>query len=87
MKLRKTHRALSHGGLRWIAIEDEYLAYLRESKRQSILVFVSRGPVVASLDLSKYGYKVSKTLYGVEANGSRINIKAKTATQGVWLLH
>lgn len=87
VKLRKTHRALSHGGLRWIAIEDEYLAYLRESKRQSILVFVSRGPVVASLDLSKYGYKVSKTLYGVEANGSRINIKAKTATQGVWLLH
>ncbi len=87
VKLRKTHRALSHGGLRWIAIEDEYLAYLRESKRQSILVFVSRGPVVASLDLRKYGYKVSKTLYGVEANGSRINIKAKTATQGVWLLH
>ena len=87
VKLRKTHRALSHGGLRWIAIEDDYLAYLRESKRQSILVFVSRGPVVASLDLSKYGYKVSKTLYGVEANGSRINIKAKTATQGVWLLH
>ncbi len=86
VKIRKSHRALSHGGLRWIAVEDDYVAYLRESKRQSILVFVSRGPVVASIDLSSVGYKVAKTLYGVEANGSRINIKAKTATQGVWLL-
>ena len=32
-KLRRSEDAFINGGLRWIAAEDNYLAYLRESKR------------------------------------------------------
>lgn len=86
VSLRKSRKALINGGLRWIAIENDYIAYLRESAKESILVLISRGAVSSSIDLAVYGYTVSKTLYGQEASGQLVTIKSKTATQGVWLL-
>ena len=86
INLRKSHGALIHGGLRWIAVEDDYIAYIRESKKESILVLVSRSGIKAKIDIAPYGYKVDKVLFGESANGSTISIKSKTATQGVWLL-
>jgi len=86
INLRKSHAALIHGGLRWIAVEDDYIAYIRESKKESILVLVSRSGIKAKIDIAPYGYKVDKVLFGESANGSTISIKSKTATQGVWLL-
>jgi alpha-glucosidase len=84
--LRKSRKALMNGGLRWIAIENDYIAYLRESAKESILVLISRGGISATIDLAPFGYAVSKTLYGQEASGQLVTIKSKTATQGVWLL-
>ncbi len=84
--LRKSRKALINGGLRWIAIENDYIAYLRESAKESILVLISRGGISATIDLAPFGYAVSKTLYGQEASGQLVTIKSKTATQGVWLL-
>ncbi len=86
VSLRKTHSALIHGGLRWVAIEADYIAYLRESKDESLLVFISRGAVKAKIDVGSYGYAIEKTLFGDHASGTTISIKSKTATQGVWLL-
>ena len=86
IKLRKESSALINGGLRWVAVEKDYLAYLRESKNESTLIFIARSAVKAEIDLSKYGYSVAETLYGEPAKGSRITINSRSATQGVWLL-
>ena len=82
--LRRSQDALINGGLRWVVAESDYVVYLRESKKQSILVLVSRTPIKATIDLSKYGYKVSKTLYGQDVKGEIFSINSDAATQGVW---
>ncbi len=84
--LRKSQDALINGGLRWVAVEDDYIIYLRESKKQSILVLVSRGAINATLDLSPYGYSVSQTLYGHEVKGDKFSIKSSDAVQGIWIV-
>ena len=84
--LRRSQDALINGGLRWVAAEDNYLVCLRESKKQSILVLVSRGPMNATIDLSSYGYTVDKCLYGQQVSGEIFSIKSDSAVQGVWIL-
>jgi len=84
--LRRNHDALINGGLRWVAVEPDYLAFLRESKKESILVVVSRAPISTTIDLGRYGYCISKTLYGQKADGSSVVIKSKGAMSGVWFL-
>ena len=86
IQLRKESHALINGGLRWVAVEKDYLAYLRESKSQSILIFISRSPVKTEIDLSNFGYTVDQTLFGESAQGAKIKIDSKSATKGVWLL-
>ena len=86
VSLRRKHGALINGGLRWVAIEDDYIAYLRESKKERILVLLSRTGISITLDLSPLGYSVEKTLYGVQASGKTVVIKSGSATEGVWLL-
>ncbi len=86
VSLRRTRDALINGGLRWLAIEPDYIAFIRESKKEAILVLISRTGVRASIDLSALGYTVSQTLYGEKAKGSKVTISTKSATQGVWLL-
>ena len=84
--LRRTQDALINGGLRWVATEDDYLLFIRESKKESILVLIARAGISATIDISGLGYSVAKTLYGQKAGGSKISIKSRTATQGIWLL-
>jgi len=84
--LRKSREGLINGGLRWIAIESDYIAYLRETSRESILVLISRNGISATIDLEPFGYSVAKTLYGQEVYGSLLTINSKEATQGIWLL-
>jgi len=50
------------------------------------LVLVSRGPISATIDLSSYGHRVNKTLYGQEVTGEIFSIKSEAAVQGVWEL-
>jgi alpha-glucosidase len=82
--VRKNNDALINGGLRWIATEGDYIAYLRESKKQSVLVLVSRTAIDVTIDLSKFGYSISKTLYGQAATGSSFSIKSDQAMQSIW---
>ena len=84
ISVRKNNDALINGGLRWIATESDYIAYLRESKKQSVLVLVSRTAIDVTVDLSKFGYSISKTLYGQEAKGSIFTIKSNQAVQSIW---
>lgn len=86
IKIRNSSHALKFGGLRWVAIEDDYIAYLRESKRENVLVFVSRKGVNATLDISAYGYSIKKSLFGSKQSGKTIKIRSKSATSGIWSL-
>ncbi len=84
--IRRSHDALINGGLRWVAVEDDFIAFLRESEKESVLVLISRAPISVSLDISNLGYTVDKTLYGQEVKGAKISFNSRSATQGVWLL-
>jgi len=84
--LRRSQDALVNGGLRWVRAEDDYLLYLRESKKQNLLILISRGAINATIDLRQYGYRVNKTLYGNEVEGDLFSIKSDGAIQGIWEL-
>lgn len=84
--LRRSQDALVNGGLRWVRAEDDYLLYLRESKKQNLLILISRGAINATIDLRQYGYRVNKTLYGNEVKGDLFSIKSDCAIQGIWEL-
>jgi alpha-glucosidase len=84
ISIRKSNDALVNGGLRWVAAEKDFILYLRESKEQSILVFVSRKGVKATIDLSSLGLQVTKTLYGHIVSGPKFAVKSKNATQAIW---
>ena len=84
ISIRKNNDALINGGLRWIAAEKDFILYLRESKEQSILIFVSRSAVNVKIDLADLGLQVSKTLYGHTASGSKLAVKSKDAVQAIW---
>jgi len=84
--LRRTEDAFINGGLRWVAAENGYIAYLRESKKSSVLVLISTSACTVDLDLSSLGYKVAKVLHGHKATGSKIKFSSSEATHGVWKL-
>jgi alpha-glucosidase len=86
VEIRKSHDALINGGLRWVYITESAFAYLRESKRESILVFISRSAGSHTLNLEPLGYKVKETLYGKPAKGNKIKINSQKANCGIWLL-
>jgi alpha-glucosidase len=82
--LRRKSSALADGGLRWLATEDDYILFSRESKKEKILVFISRTGVDIDIDLTTLGLYATKTLFGQSASGNRIRITSKVATQGIW---
>ena len=84
IQLRRTRHALINGGLRWLEIADDYLLFARESKEESLLIFISRTSVDIEIDLEAHGVKLQKTLFGVEQYGPHLRINSTTATQGIW---
>ena len=86
IEIRRGQDALINGGLRWVAVEDDCVAYLRESKKQSLLIFISRKGVKAEIDLTPFGYAIKQTLYGQSSHGAMLSINSKEATQAVWVV-
>jgi alpha-glucosidase len=76
-RIHRTSHALSQGGLRWLQVGEDHVVYLRESKKQNLLIAVSRSGCRLKVDLSSLGYRVSKTLFGPSQNGSKININSR----------
>ena len=84
IQLRKTLPALVDGGLRWVDVEDDYFLFLRESKRQNLLVLVARDKCTVEVDMSRYGYKVAKTHFGPSQSGSSIKLNVKNGLAAIW---
>ena len=84
--IRKSHHALIYGGIRWIAAEENFVAYLRESKKENLLVIATRSQSEVAINLQEYGYRVSETLFGPPIKGHEVVINSKDAISGIWKL-
>ena len=82
--IRKESHALCNGGIRWIDVQPNCVAYLRESKKESVLVFVARSAGRYQIRLKPFGYSVKETLYGPNAKSNLITINSKGPISGVW---
>jgi alpha-glucosidase len=63
ISIRKSSDALVNGGLRFVKVENEYFAFLRESGKQSLLVVVWRDKCKIQVDLKQLGVTVKTSLY------------------------
>ncbi|MBF8252664.1 MAG: glycosidase [Actinobacteria bacterium] len=86
VELRRSRDSLINGGLRWLAVEADYVAYLRESTKESLLVFISRKGVKITLNLVPYGYEFKENLFGQEAIGATVVINSSDAAQCIWVV-
>ncbi len=73
ISIRKSSDAIARGGLRFIAVEKEYFAFLRESVKEKILVVIFRKKGKVSIPLDSFGIKLDETLYnfGYELSDQR----------------
>jgi alpha-glucosidase len=63
IRLRRSSRALAHGGLRFVHVGEDAIAYLRETRDERLLCFAARAahtPVAVPFEL--------ETLYGGDAS-------------------
>ncbi|MEY3685211.1 MAG: hypothetical protein RJB00_161, partial [Actinomycetota bacterium] len=81
IKIRRQSHALAQGGLRWILIEDDLLAFERESKQEKLLVVVSRAAQKVKIEGID---EVKQRLYGPELKGQIY--KSYAASVGVYRL-
>jgi alpha-glucosidase len=82
--VRKASDALCNGGIRWVDVKQNSIAYLRESRKESVLVFVARSAGRYRINLKPYGYTVKETLYGPAQKAQSISITSKGAISGIW---
>jgi len=81
VKIRRTSAALSDGGLRWVLQEDDVIAFLRESKRERLLVIASRSKTRVKLGAL---VERAESLYGPELR--RNSFKSNGASIGIYRL-
>ena len=86
VNIRKQSHALAYGGLRWIAVQNDYVAYLRESEKESVLVIVARSAAEIKVDLSPWGLEVKTNLHGPVVRGNSFRFVTTTADVGIWQL-
>jgi alpha-glucosidase len=61
--LRRAHIALNNGGIRWLHVGDDVLAYVREHESESVLVVAARADFAFSLEADAVAGEAT-TLYG-----------------------
>jgi len=65
VRIRRGSDALANGGLRWVLVEDDVIAFARESKRESILIVLARQQVRAEIGFERQ----VEALYGPKLKG------------------
>lgn len=89
-RLRREHRALTHGGLRWLHVDVDLLVFARESADQTALVAVARtgcGPVELPLDAIA-GAAAGRLVLGqgISVDATGIHARFDTAGVAVWVV-
>jgi alpha-glucosidase len=65
--LRRSSDVLARGGLRYVFVDDDVIAYLRESRGERLLCLASRAPH----EPLQLPLRVEETLYGEAPEGDR----------------
>ncbi|MDQ0573809.1 glycoside hydrolase family 13 protein [Agromyces albus] len=90
LRLRRDHRVLATGGIRWVAVGEDAVAFVRESADERLLVFAARG--AATLELAAESVEVTDAaapLFGdarLEASAGLLALSADGPTFAVWQL-
>ncbi|WP_425956682.1 glycoside hydrolase family 13 protein [Xylanimonas sp. McL0601] len=94
-RLRRDSGALRDGGLRWAVVDDDAVAFLRETPDERVLVVVARGPWRgATLPSWLLGAQAPELLYGgslvgtpsLTVGGDGIRLGGDGPAVGVWRL-
>lgn len=85
--LRASSNALAEGGLRFLHVADDQVAYLRESSTERVLICVAREPGTVLLPASVLGIRSVEQLYGSAGHrfdGAALAIAFDAAGGAVW---
>ena len=85
IELRRSYPALARGGLRYVHVGDEVLAYLRETRDERLLCLASRAPH----EPVRLPFPSLETLYGDDAeheSGDAL-LPAEGPSFHVWRIH
>ena len=90
-KIRKTNSALHDGSMRFVYVSAELIAYVRENKKQSILVVVSRGedPRAAIPLDAVAGIRGARNLFGagkLKVIGKEVLLPNEPLSANIWAL-
>jgi len=89
VSIRRKSDALAFGGLRWVDVQENHIAFLRESKKETLLVIIARSETSVEIELSDYGYEYGQRLYGrtdLAPKSRRINFTTHDAQVEIWTL-
>ena len=85
-----THPVLATGGIRWLAVGDDAVAFVRESSDESVLVFAARS--AAALEFASaalVGTGAIAPVFGsavLEASGEVVRVSTDEPVFAVWRL-
>ena len=90
-KIRKENTALHDGSMRFLYVSAELVAYVRENKKQTILVVASRGSDTnASIPLESIrGIKQAENIYGgakLVVSGKEVRLPGDGLSINIWRL-
>jgi len=86
--LRREHIALNNGGIRWLHVGDDVLAFVREHEAESVLVVAARGDFDFSLEADALAGEAT-ALYGsavLSADEGGIAVSGSGPSFSVWQL-
>jgi len=84
--LRRSSRALRDGGLRWVVVEDDAVAFLRETADERVLVLLARAPWSGARLPAGLADAEPVNLYGGADLGRDLALPGSGPTAQVWRL-
>ncbi|HEV7182999.1 MAG TPA: glycoside hydrolase family 13 protein [Leifsonia sp.] len=90
LELRRSHPALNGGGMRWLHVGDDVLAFVREAAGESVLVLAARDDAMVVLDpIDVGGTSAARRLLGdaaLDATKDAVLLTAIGPTFAAWAL-
>jgi alpha-glucosidase len=90
LRLRREHPVLATGGIRWLAVGDDAVAFVRESAEESVLVFAARSAATLSFHANELAAAdVAAPHSGharVEASAGLVTLETDEAGFAAWSL-
>lgn len=88
--LRGSHPVLATGGIRWLAVSDDAVAFVRESADETLLVFAARAASTLSFETAALpGADAAAPVFGnvgLEASDGQVTLSADGPAFTVWSL-